>query len=239
MSDTHPAAPRAAVVTGGATGLGLACSKRLLALGYRVHALGRDVEEEIHDPNFSYRDLDVTDRAAVAGFAAGFDGLDALVNAAGIIVHDGAEFTPDGFQRVMDVNVAGTQLMCMALRDALLARRGSIVNFASMWSVFGSGRNPAYATSKGAVQALTRSLAVAWGGQGVRVNAVAPGWVRTRMSVRAMSDPDRAGPLLARIPMGRWGDPSEVADVVGFLLSHEARYVNGTMIPVDGGYAVA
>lgn len=239
MSDTHPAAPRVAVVTGGATGLGLACSKRLLALGYRVHALGRDVEEEIDDPGFSYRDLDVTDRAAVADFAAGFDGVDALVNAAGIIVHDGAEFTPDGFQRVMDVNVAGTQLMCMAFRDALLARRGSIVNFASMWSVFGSGRNPAYATSKGAVQALTRSLAVAWGGQGVRVNAVAPGWVKTRMSVRAMSDPDRAGPLLARIPMGRWGDPSEVADVVGFLLSHEARYVNGTMIPVDGGYAVA
>lgn len=239
MSDTHPAAPRVAVVTGGATGLGLACSKRLLALGYRVHALGRDVEEEIADRNFSYRDLDVTDRAAVADFAAAFDGVDALVNAAGIIVHDGAEFTPEGFQRVMDVNVNGTQLMCMALRDALLARRGSIVNFASMWSVFGSGRNPGYATSKGAVQALTRSLAVAWGGQGVRVNAVAPGWVKTRMSVRAMTDPDRSGPILNRIPMGRWGDPSEVADVVGFLLSHEARYVNGTMIPVDGGYAVA
>lgn len=239
MSDTHPAAPRVAVVTGGATGLGLACSKRLLALGYRVHALGRDVEEEVTDPNFSYRDLDVTDRAAVAAFAAGFDGVDALVNAAGIIIHEGAEFTPDGFQRVMDVNVNGTQLMCMALRDALLARRGSIVNFASMWSVFGSGRNPGYATSKGAVQALTRSLAVAWSGQGVRVNAVAPGWVKTRMSVRAMTDPDRSGPILNRIPMGRWGDPSEVADVVGFLLSHEARYVNGTMIPVDGGYAVA
>lgn len=230
---------RLAVVTGGGTGLGLAAVKRLRREGYRVVALGMDREEVLDDPGASFVDFDVTDRAAIEAFARSVDGLDALVNAAGIILHDGAEFTPEGFGRVMDVNVNGTQSISVALRQALAARRGSIVNFASMWSLFGSGRNPGYATSKGAVLQLTRSLAVAWAPEGIRVNAVAPGWVRTRMATRAMNDPDRAGPILKRIPLARWGEPEEVASVVSFLLSDEARYVTGVMVPVDGGYGVA
>jgi NAD(P)-dependent dehydrogenase (short-subunit alcohol dehydrogenase family) len=240
MSETsNPAAGRVAVVTGGATGLGLACSKRLLALGYRVHALGKDAEEEIVDERFTFLDFDVTDRAAVADFAGICGEVDALVNAAGIIIHEGAEFTPDGFQRVMDVNVNGTQMMCAALQPALAARGGAVVNFASMWSIFGSGRNPAYASSKGAVLQLTRSLAVAWGSRGVRVNSVAPGWVRTRMSVNAMNDPERSTPIMRRIPMARWGEPDEVASAVCFLLSADASYINGIMLPIDGGYGIA
>lgn len=228
-----------AVVTGGGTGLGLACAKHLLDKGYKVWALGKDQEEIPENKGYQYLDFDVTDKAAIKKFSKQVGAVDALVNAAGIILHDGQEFSDEGFDRVMAVNVAGTQSISFALKDALIARKGSIVNFASMWSIFGSGRNPAYSTSKGAIQQLTRSLAVAWAGEGVRVNAVAPGWIRTRMSVNAMADPVRSKPILDRIPQNRWGEPPEVARAVGFLISDEASYINGVTLPVDGGFSVA
>lgn len=235
LSDTSQ--PRA-IVTGGATGLGLACARKLLEDGFHVLSLGMDEEERIDHPHYSHRRFDVTDRKAIADLAGDTQSLDALVNAAGIILHEGREFTDDGFDKVMSVNLGGTQQLCFALRDALAARRGAVVNFASMWSIFGSSRNPAYSASKGAVLQLTRSLAHAWGGS-VRVNAVAPGWIRTRMSLKAMNDPGRAEPILRRIPAGDWGEPADVAAAVAFLVSPAARYITGVMLPVDGGYSIA
>lgn len=228
-----------ALVTGGGTGLGQACVRKLLAEGYRVVSLGLDVEETIEHPAHEERTFDVTDSGAIARLAQEFGAVDALVNAAGIIVHDRQEFTNAGFARVMDVNLRGTQEVCFALEAALKARKGAIVNFASMWSVFGSARNPAYSASKGAVDAFTRALAAAWAADGVRTNAVAPGWVKTRMAVNAMNTPERAEPILKRIPMARWGEPSEVAEAVAFLLSPAASYINGVTLPIDGGYMVA
>lgn len=111
-----------------------------------------------------------------------------------------------------------------------------MVNIASMWSWFGNPVAPGYGTSKGAVAALTRSLAVSWGARGIRVNAVAPGWVLTRLSEGALNDPVRRARIDARIPLGRWADPVEIARVVAFLLSEEAAYVHGAIVPVDGGY---
>lgn len=229
---------RRAIVTGGATGLGLACARKLLEDGFHVLSLGMDEEERIDHPDYVHRHFDVTDHSAIAELARETGHLDALVNAAGIILHEGREFTDDGFDKVMAVNLGGAQQLCFALHDTLAARRGAIVNFASMWSIFGSPRNPAYSASKGAVLQLTRSLAHAWGGS-VRVNAVAPGWIRTRMSQTAMNDPERSAPILKRIPAGDWGEPADVAAAVSFLVSPSARYITGVMLPVDGGYSIS
>lgn len=230
---------RKAIVTGGGTGLGQAAVRQLLDDGFEVLALGMDIEERIEHPAHAFREFDVTDASAIARLAEETAGLDAMINAAGIILHEGREFGGDGFSQVMEVNLRGTQEMCFAFARPLKARKGAVVNFASMWSMFGSGRNPAYSASKGAVESLTRALAVAWGGDGIRVNAVAPGWVRTRMSVNAMTTPERAGPILSRIPAGRWGEPAEVAAAIGFLVSPAAGYINGVTLPIDGGYSIA
>jgi NAD(P)-dependent dehydrogenase (short-subunit alcohol dehydrogenase family) len=152
-----------------------------------------------------------------------------------MILREGREFTIEGFQRVIDVNLTGTMRMCMAAKPLLERQGGAIVNTASVWSFFGGPLTPAYTASKGGVAQLTKSLAVAWAPH-IRVNAIAPGWIETELTRAARADSGRSNAIVERTPMGRWGRPDDIGGVVAFLCSDEARFITGTVVPIDGGY---
>jgi NAD(P)-dependent dehydrogenase (short-subunit alcohol dehydrogenase family) len=172
--------------------------------------------------------------AALAGIAT----LDIVFNCAGIIQR-GAEHDLEVFEKVLAVNLTGTMRVCTAVRERLKASRGCIVNTASMLSFFGGGLVPGYAASKGGVAQLTKSLAIAYAPDGIRVNAIAPGWIATPLTQALQDDPARAGPILARTPMGRWGTPKDVAEAAMFLCTPAASFMTGVILPVDGGYMVS
>ncbi len=231
MTDRH------VVVTGGGTGIGLATTRLLAGRGWQVTAAGLECEADM-PAGARFIECDVTDHQAREGLFSGLDRLAGLVTCAGII-RFGEEWESDVFEKVMSINVTAALTTATAALPALERGGGSVVNIASMWSWFGNPVAPAYGTSKGAVAALTRSLAVSWGARGVRVNAVAPGWVETRISEGARNDPERRARIDARIPLGRWARTEEIAKAVAFLLSEEASYIHGAILPVDGGYLAA
>jgi meso-butanediol dehydrogenase/(S,S)-butanediol dehydrogenase/diacetyl reductase len=168
--------------------------------------------------------------------------LDVLVNAAGVIVRSPAYATSDAdWRRIFAVNVDGVFFMCRAALSAMRAQgAGTIVNFGSIWGEVGSEGHAAYAATKGAVHQLTRSMALEHARDGIRINAVCPGEIRTPMLASGRSTPPSETDLIAladaTIPMGRLGEPEEVARVVAFLASEDASYMTGAMIEVDAGY---
>lgn len=228
---------RTVLVTGGTSGIGRAIAEAFAAAGAAVLAAGL-FNEPATIPGCRVVPLDVTDDAAVAALRESLPRLDVLVNAAGIIQRD-EEFDLAVFRRVLDTNLTGTMRLCTAARPLLERSRGCIVNVASMLTYFGGPRVPAYSASKGGVAQLTRSLAIAWAPLGIRVNAVAPGWVETPLTEALRLDAARSAPLLARTPLARWGRPEEIAGPVLFLCSDQAAFITGAIVPVDGGYSAA
>ena len=220
------------LVTGGTSGIGQAIAAAFAAQGAQVIVTGTT-------PAPGAVLLDAQDRTAVAEFVASLIRLDHLVNAAGIIRRGGIEHEAEAFDQVIDVNLSGTMRMCSLCRPLLAQSRGTILNIASMLSFFGGGMVPAYAASKGGVAQLTKSLAIAYAPDGIRVNAIAPGWIATPLTEALHSDPARSDAILARTPMGRWGQPQDIAGPALFLASPLAAFITGAILPVDGGYMVS
>ena len=237
-------ARRRVLVSGGTSGIGAAIARAFAAAGAEVSATGA-TEAEVQAAGaredmagIACSALDVRDAAAVAERVAALGELDVVVNCAGII-RRGAELEPEAFEQVVDINLNGTMRVCAAARAGLAARRGCIVNTASMLSFFGGGLVPGYSASKGGVAQLTKSLAIAYAADGIRVNAVAPGWIATPLTQALQDDAARSAPILARTPLGRWGTPEDIAGPVLFLASPAARFVTGVVLPVDGGYLIS
>ena len=240
-STTPPAAAtRIVIVTGGTSGIGAGVSRVLAAVGWQVFAATAsrvEIESFEATAGITPMFMDVTDQASVDGALAAIEGdLAGLVNCAGIIQRGGAEFQIDAFRQTLEVNLVGTMRMCLAVKPRLAAG-AAIVNMASMLSTFGSAAAPGYSASKGGVVQLTKSLAAAWAPDLVRVNAVAPGWINTPLTQPLQDDEARSAPILQRTPMRRWGQAEEIGAVVRFLLSEEARFMTGAVVPVDGGYS--
>jgi NAD(P)-dependent dehydrogenase (short-subunit alcohol dehydrogenase family) len=244
------ALPPVAIVTGAARGIGRVVALTLAERGYRVAA------NDLAEPEATLRELrdagatalplpgDVSDEEAVRGMVRtivdGFGRVDVLVNNAGIShIAPAEETSPEDWRRVLDVNLTGPFLTCREFGKAMLGQgSGGIVNVASVAGLLGIADRAAYNASKHGLIGLTRTLAAEWGGRGVRVNAVCPGWVKTEMD-----DEDQAGggytdaDIRGRTPMARFARPEDIAHAVAFLADpQQSGYVNGHALSVDGGW---
>jgi 2-deoxy-D-gluconate 3-dehydrogenase len=239
---------RTAVVTGAGRGLGQGVALGLAQAGADLILVGLpgsqdDTAKLVVDLGRQAQvvDLDMSDHDAVARVGAELAAgppIDILVSNAGIIEReDTVDLTPESWNRVVDINLTGLFFLTQALGRPMVERgSGKIVSIASLLAFQGGIRVISYAASKHGVAGITKALANEWGGSGVQVNAIAPGYMATDNTTALREDPERSKAILDRIPAGRWGTPDDVAGVAVFLSSSAADYVNGHVLVVDGGW---
>ncbi len=242
---------KVAIVTGGNGGIGLGCAKGLAECGASIAIWARNTEKsasavrelEALGARAIFCTVDVTDRkqidTAIMETLVAFGGIDILVANAGINLRKRPEsFSSEEFTDVMVGNVTSVLECAQAVYPQMKKRGGGkIITIGSMTSIFGFGISGAYAASKGAVVQLSKSLAAAWGGDNIQVNALLPGWIETEMTIETRGIPSVVDQVLARTPAGRWGAPEDLAGAAVFLSSRASDFVTGTAIPVDGGFS--
>jgi len=240
---------RRALVTGANAGIGRAIARAMAGAGAEVVCAGRSPMDATLDEiagaggrgQALHMDLADTD-AAVAAFESARDAhgtIDVLVNNAGIIRRtDAVDFTREDWDAVMDVNLRSAFFLTQAFARPLIAAgtAGAVINIASLLSFQGGIRIASYTAAKSGIAGLTRLLACEWAAQGIRVNAIAPGYIATANTSALRADPDRSRAILERIPAGRWGQADDIAGAAVFLASPAAVYVHGAVLPVDGGW---
>jgi len=240
---------KTALVTGASRGIGLAIGKSLAQAGTDIMAVSRfgkfdELEKFCKEAgrNFSGYTCDLSDRKAVSDFTSTIEtsaaAIDILVNNAGTILRKpAAEHSDEYWDEVLDVNLRAQFILSREIGKGMLKRgQGKIVFIASLLSFQGGVTVPGYAASKGGIKSLTMALSNEWAGQGVNVNAVAPGYIATDNTAALQADPERNKAILDRIPAGRWGQPDDIAGAVVFLSSPASNYINGTTLLVDGGW---
>jgi 2-deoxy-D-gluconate 3-dehydrogenase len=240
-----------AVVTGARRGIGLAMAEALAVAGADIVAVsanlepsGSEVEKRVTATGRTCLTMrtDFADRAAVMDLAAVLEALDrpvdVLVNNAGTIARaPAAEHTDEDWDRVLQVDLTSQFVLTREIGRSMIARgSGKVIFTASMLSFQGGINVPGYTAAKSGLVGLTKALSNEWASRGVNVNAIAPGYIATDNTQALYDDPDRHRSILERIPAGRWGQPSDLAGATVFLASAASDYVNGIVLPVDGGW---
>lgn len=240
-----------AIVTGGGSGIGLAITEKFVQNHIHTIIIGRDKEKlgaacrqlgELCEPLTA----DLSELATLPGLVQGIiekhGHIDILVNNAGInMKKEFTEVTDEEFQSILLTNVTAVFSLSREVVKCMLEKdtRGSIVNISSMASQYGIPKVIAYTASKSAIEGMTRAMAVDLSPRGIRVNCIAPGFIATDMSAKALNnDPERKNRVLSRTPMGELGQPSDVGDAALFLASDAAKYITGVVLPVDGGNSI-